>query len=117
MNIQFSEKADRIQEGIFALLNEKKNELQAQGKKIYNLSVGTPDFQPARHVMEAVSRAAMDPDNYKYALEDLPALLEAVRDFYQRRFGVKLERDEIMSLYGSQEIWCWFPIPGIRFSL
>lgn len=103
MNVEFSEKAERIQEGIFALLNEKKNELQAQGRKIYNLSVGTPDFQPAKHVMEAVSRAAMDPENYKYALVELPQLLEAARDFYERRFGVKLDTEEIMSLYGSQE--------------
>ena len=47
MEVQFSEKAKRIEEGIFALLNEKKNELQAKGRKIYNLSVGTPDFKPA----------------------------------------------------------------------
>ncbi len=103
MEVQFSEKAKRIEEGIFALLNEKKNELQAKGRKIYNLSVGTPDFKPAPHVIEAVSRAAMDPENYKYALEELPALLEAMKNFYKRRFDVDLETDEIMSLYGSQE--------------
>lgn len=28
------------------------------GKKVYNLSVGTPDFKPAPHIMEAVSEAA-----------------------------------------------------------
>ena len=45
----------------------------------------------------------MDPENYKYALTDRDELLEAMQSFYQRRFGVELQKDEMMSLYGSQE--------------
>ncbi|MCD7955011.1 MAG: aminotransferase class I/II-fold pyridoxal phosphate-dependent enzyme [Lachnospiraceae bacterium] len=103
MEITFSDKAERIKAGIFAVLNEKKEELLRQGKTVYNLSVGTPDFQPAQHIMDAVSAAAQDPVNYKYSLVELPELLDAIRAFYQRRFGVKLEADEAMELYGSQE--------------
>ncbi len=92
-----------FQAGIFARLNDRKEELIKKGKKIYNLSVGTPDFKPAPHVMEAVSKAATDPENYKYALTDRPFLLEAVQNFYQERFGVSLKQEEIMSINGSQE--------------
>lgn len=103
MEFTFSEKSQMFQAGIFAVLNEKKEELLKQGKKIYNLSVGTPDFQPAPHVMEAVSQAAKDPENYKYALTDRPFLVEAVQDFYRQRFGVELLSEEIMTINGSQE--------------
>ncbi len=103
MKFTFSDKANRMEEGIFALLNTKKNEMLRDGRTIYNLSVGTPDFETPEHIMEAVSEAAKKPDNYKYALTELPQLIEAVQNFYQRRFGVKLESDEIMSMYGSQE--------------
>ncbi|MCD8104164.1 MAG: aminotransferase class I/II-fold pyridoxal phosphate-dependent enzyme [Lachnospiraceae bacterium] len=103
MDIAFSDKAERIKAGIFAVLNEKKEELLRQGKTVYNLSVGTPDFQPAKHIMDAVSAAAEDPKNYKYSLVELPELLDALRAFYDRRFGVQLEPDEVMELYGSQE--------------
>lgn len=103
MNLTFSDKANRIQAGIFAVLNEKKNELLAQGRTIYNLSVGTPDFHPASHIMEAVSRAAQDPENYKYSLVELPELLDAAQGFFKKRFQVELDREEIMALYGSQE--------------
>lgn len=89
--------------GIFGALNEKKEELERRGRKVYNLSVGTPDFQPAPHVMEAMVEACKKPENYKYALADLPELIEAVQFRYEKRFGVKLEKDEIMSVYGSQE--------------
>lgn len=73
------------------------------GRTVYNFSVGTPDFRPPAHIMEAFIEAAKDPENYKYALSDRPELLEAMQGFYQRRFGVALETNQIMSMYGSQE--------------
>lgn len=103
MELQFADRMKDFEEGIFQLLNEKKNEREAQGKKVYNLSVGTPDFEPARHIMEAVKAAASKPENYKYALADLPQLIEAVQIRYRKRYQVELEKNEIMSVYGSQE--------------
>lgn len=104
MEFKFADRMDDFEEGIFAALNEKKLELQKQGRKVYNMSVGTPDFKPAQHIMDAVSKAAQDPENYKYALIDLPELLDAVRGHYAQRYGVTdLKRSEIMSLYGTQE--------------
>lgn len=101
--IQFSEMVNGFKTGIFATLNEKKEELIKEGRKVYNLSVGTPDFKPAPHVMKAMQDACKDPENYKYALADLPELLKAVQYRYEKRFGVRVETDEIMSVYGSQE--------------
>ena len=92
-----------FQPGIFAALNEKKAELLEKGMTVYNLSVGTPDFQPAPHVMKAMEEACKNPDNYKYALTEIPELLEAVQYRYRKRFGVELEQEEIMAVYGSQE--------------
>ena len=51
MDYTFSEKLDYFSVGIFNQLLEKQKELQTKGKKIYNLSVGTPDFKPSAHVM------------------------------------------------------------------
>lgn len=103
MSIQFADRMKDYEAGIFQVLNEKKDAAEKQGKKIYNLSVGTPDFPPAEHVMNAVIEAAQKPENYKYALVDIPELIEAVQQRYEKRYGVALETDEIMSVYGSQE--------------
>lgn len=103
MSIQFADRMKDYEAGIFQVLNDKKDEAERQGKKIYNLSVGTPDFPPAEHVVRAVAEAAAKPENYKYALIDIPELIEAVQGRYEARYGVKLEADEIMSVYGSQE--------------
>lgn len=103
MEFQFASRMQDYEEGIFQVLNEKKDELLKAGRTVYNFSVGTPDFQPAPHIIEAVARAAQKPENYKYALADLPELTEAVIGRFQKRYGVDLEPQEITSVYGSQE--------------
>ena len=99
----FSSLINDFKPGIFGALNEKKEELLRDGRKVYNLSVGTPDFKPAPHVMKAMQEACGKAENYKYSLADMPELLEAVQYRYEKRFGVHIETDEVMSVYGSQE--------------
>lgn len=103
MNIEWSNRLNHFSTGIFADLNEKRLKLEAEGKKIFNFSVGTPDFLPPAHITEAISEAAKNPENYGYSLRDLPELLEAVKEYYQKRFGVMVETDEITSVNGTQE--------------
>ena len=103
MKMEFSRRSQAFPEGIFSVLNKKKEELLQAGRTVYNFSVGTPDFRPPEHIMEAFVEAARNPENYKYALSDRPELLEAMQGFYRRRFGVELRTDQIMSMYGSQE--------------
>ena len=85
MKFHYAKRLESFQAGIFAILNEKKEELIRQGREVYNLSVGTPDFKPAPHVMEAFQKACEDPENYKYALTDMPERLDAVAGHYQKR--------------------------------
>lgn len=103
MEFQFSKRAESFQPNIFNILNEKRQALIESGKKIYNMSVGTPDFPPAQHVLDVVSEAAKNPEEYKYSLGDTGELLSAVEGWYQNRYGVTLQDDEILSLAGSQE--------------
>ena len=102
--MQVSKRLDRFGEEIFAALNDRRLQLEAQGRTIYNLSVGTPDFRPYDHVVEALTEAAQDPANWKYALRDLPELKQAVCDYYERRFGVAgITPDMVQSCNGTQE--------------
>lgn len=103
MEIQFASRMDAFQPGIFSILNDKKNERIREGKSVWNLSVGTPDFEPDPHVIQALSEAAQIPFQYTYALTDLPELVQAVQGWYARRYGVALTPEEITSVNGSQE--------------
>ena len=102
--MQASQRLDRFGAEVFASLNNKLLALKAQGKTIYNMSVGTPDFKPYDHVVEALTQAAQDPDMWKYALRDLPELKQAVCDYYERRFGVSgITPSMVQSCNGTQE--------------
>lgn len=102
--MQASQRLDRFGAEVFASLNSKLLALKAQGKTIYNMSVGTPDFKPYDHVVEALTQAAKDPEMWKYALRDLPELKQAVCDYYERRFGVSgITPSMVQSCNGTQE--------------
>lgn len=102
--MQASQRLDRFGAEVFASLNNKLLALKAQGKTIYNMSVGTPDFKPYGHVVEALTQAAQDPEMWKYALRDLPELKQTVCDYYERRFGVSgITPSMVQSCNGTQE--------------
>ncbi len=102
--MQFSKRMDRFGDEIFAALNEKKLEMEKEGRTLYNMFVGTPDFPVAEHIREALIEAAKDPENWKYALRDTPELLESVCAYYGKRFGVtSITPDMVCSCYGSEE--------------
>ena len=101
--MEFSKRLDLFGDEIFSALNQRKVALEAQGRTLFNLSVGTPDFEAPAHVKQALMDAAKNQDNWKYSLRDLPELLDAVCSYYQRRFGVAITPDQVMSVNGSQE--------------
>ena len=56
--MNFSKRLNLFGDEIFAALNERRLELEKQGKKIYNMSVGTPDFHTPDHIKKALMEAA-----------------------------------------------------------
>lgn len=103
MEFKKADRLDHFKTGVFAALDEKKNELIKAGRTVYNLSVGTPDFEPSAHVMKAVSDAVNIPENYKYSLIDSEEMLNAVVDYYAERYGTTISADEVTAVRGTQE--------------
>ena len=66
--MEFSRTVQRFGDEIFAALNEKKIALERQGKTIYNMSVGTPDFETPEHIKRALIEAAKNQDSWKYEI-------------------------------------------------
>lgn len=102
--MEFAKRMDRFGEGIFSRLAEMRKEKQKKGERVIDLSIGAPNIPPAEHIRKALCEAAMCPENYVYAISDQRALLEAVAQWYQRRYQVEVDpQTEICSLLGSQE--------------
>lgn len=103
MNILFADRMQAGESGVFHKINEKKAVLLQQGKKLYDMSIGTPDFLPPSHVIDAMASSCQDPNNYKYAINDIPELKKALIGYYNRRYKVVLKECELTSVHGTQE--------------
>jgi len=91
-------------EGVFSRLAVMRKNRLAQGKEVYDLSIGAPNIPPTKRIMEVMAEAVMKPANYVYAINDTQQLLEAVAQWYKRRYDVELNPEtEICSLLGSQD--------------
>lgn len=102
--MQFSKRLDLFGDEVFASLNQKRHELEAAGRPVWDLSVGTPDFPTPGYIKKALVDSCADDANWKYALHDKEELKQAVCDYYKRRFDVDgLEPDQVMSCRGTQE--------------
>ncbi len=102
--MQFSKRLDLFGDEVFASLNQKRRELEAAGRPVWDLSVGTPDFPTPDYIKKALVDSCADDANWKYALHDKEELKQAVCDYYKRRFDVDgLEPDQVMSCRGTQE--------------
>lgn len=92
------------------LLEEKKAWETKHGKPVIDFTLGSPNIPPAKNVMDALCQAASLPQNYRYAVNPLPALIEAIQNWYQTRYQVSLADDEICLLQGSQEALINLPL-------
>ena len=70
MELKFADRMDLFKEGIFTTLANIKKERIKENKPVFDLSVGTPDFLPEPHVVNALVEAAKIPENFKYAITD-----------------------------------------------
>lgn len=102
--MEFAKRMNQFGEGVFSRLAAMRKDRTAQGKEVYDLSIGAPNIPPAKRIMEVMAEAVMNPANYIYAINDTQQLLEAVARWYKRRYQVELDSDtEICSLLGSQD--------------
>jgi len=89
----------------FAALQNRVAALQASGRDVIRLDVGSPDLPPAPHITEALIQSATQADAHGYIAHQGPRFLRSAwAELYQRQFGVDLDVEtEILPLLGSKE--------------
>ncbi|MGD0336116.1 MAG: LL-diaminopimelate aminotransferase [Candidatus Omnitrophota bacterium] len=113
---KLSKKVQELPPYLFLEIDKARRKARAEGRDIIDLGVGDPDQPTPRHIIEALSQAAQDPRNHRYALDQgMPALRRAIEGWYKRRFGVNLDPDtQILPLIGSKEGIAHFPLAFIN---
>jgi LL-diaminopimelate aminotransferase len=103
--MQPSKRLERIPPYVFAQLERKIAEKRAAGVDVISLGIGDPDRPTPALIVEAMQEAVSERETHRYPTnrgrEDFRG---AVRDFYERRFDVKLDPEsEIIPAIGAKE--------------
>jgi len=103
--MRFADRIEKLPPYLFAQISKKVAAKKAQGIDVISFGIGDPDLPTPPHIIAALEEAARDPANHRYPeTEGLPAFRRAVADWYERRFGVRLDAErEVLSLIGSKE--------------
>ena len=100
--------ADRlhsVSEYYFSTKLKEVAQMNAQGKNVISLGIGSPDMPPSEETICALCTDAQKPDAHGYqSYVGIPALREAFAAFYQKNYNVSLNPEtEIQPLIGSKE--------------
>ncbi len=113
---KLSKKLQSLPPYLFLEMDKAKRKARAEGRDIIDLGIGDPDQPTPKFIIEALYRAAQDPANHRYALDQgMPALRRSIEGWYNRRFAVNLDPDtEILPLIGSKEGIAHFPLAFVN---
>lgn len=105
MTVSPASRMNLVQEYYFSTKLKQIAEMRASGIDVLNLGIGSPDLPPSAETISALSTSALNPKNHAYqSYVGIPALREAIADFYQTAYGVALNPvNEILPLIGSKE--------------
>jgi len=107
MDFPRSDRLDKLPPYLFAALRKKMADARAKGVKVIRIDIGDPDAPTPDPVVREMVRAidnADDPDRHRYGCDrPVAALPEAIRRFYDRRFGVKIGEDQLVTTMGSKD--------------
>jgi LL-diaminopimelate aminotransferase len=109
---KLSKKLQSLPPYLFLEIDKAKRKARSEGRDIIDLGIGDPDLPTPKHIIEALYKAAQEPANHRYALDQgMPALRRAIEVWYKDRFNVSLNPEtEILPLIGSKEGIAHFPL-------
>jgi aspartate/methionine/tyrosine aminotransferase len=94
-----------VQEYYFSRKLKEVAQLNAEGKDIISLAIGSPDMPPSEQTIEKLCEVARRPDAHGYQpTQGTPELRQAMAGFYKRWYDVELDaKSEVLPLIGSKE--------------
>jgi LL-diaminopimelate aminotransferase len=105
ITIKKSKRINELPPYLFAEIDRRKRAALARGVDLIDLGIGDPDIPTPPAIVETLTESASKPPNHRYPNSSgLPEFRQAVADWYQTRFNVKLDPGtEVVSLIGSKE--------------
>jgi LL-diaminopimelate aminotransferase len=116
MKIQAADRVRTLPPYLFAAIDKMKAEARAGGADLIDLGIGDPDLPTPPHLVQALQRAAENPEYHQYpSYVGMLKTRQAATEFYARRFGVELDpASQALTLIGSKEGLAHLPLALIN---
>ena len=103
--IKTASRLGEVKEYYFSIKLKEMARMNAAGKKIINLGIGSPDMSPPQEVLETLAQESQQAGVHGYqSYVGIPELRTAFSEWYATHFNVKLDAGtEILPLIGSKE--------------
>ncbi|MBQ9287297.1 MAG: aminotransferase class I/II-fold pyridoxal phosphate-dependent enzyme [Bacteroidaceae bacterium] len=104
-NIHPANRLETVQEYYFSRKLKEVSQMNAEGKNVINLGIGSPDMPPSAETLEVLNKESIKSDVHGYQpYVGIPELREGMAFFYKRWYNVHLDsKTEILPLIGSKE--------------
>ncbi len=104
-NIKPADRLSQVAEYYFSRKLKEIDRLNAEGKDIVSLAIGSPDMPPSRQTIDKLCEVAQQAGSHGYQpTMGTPELRQAMAGFYKRWYRVSIDpQTEIQPLIGSKE--------------
>ena len=100
-----SERVKKVQESGTMKMKELAGQKKAEGKKIISFTVGEPDFDTPKHIVEAAKKALDDGHTRYLDAPGLPALRQAIAERAKADNGIPCESSNVLVTPTKQAIF------------
>ena len=97
-----SDRISEIVESQTLAMTKRSRELKATGVDVINLSIGEPDFDTPKHIIEAAYQAMLDGYTHYPPVSGLPELRTAIAQKLKRENGFHFEAENIIVSNGAK---------------
>lgn len=101
--MRLSKKIAQVKPSATLAVSSKAMELRAQGREIVSLSVGEPDFATPQHICDAAKKAVDDGMTRYTQVPGIPALREAVAEYFNSYYGTSAGADSAIVTNGGKQ--------------
>lgn len=103
--IQPADRLSLVQEYYFSRKLKEVAKLNAEGKDIISLAIGSPDMPPSQQTIDKLAEVAAQPSAHGYQpTMGTPELRKAMASFYKKWYDVDVDwQSEVLPLIGSKE--------------
>ncbi len=105
MPIKPAERLSEVSEYYFSRKLKEVAQMNAEGKNVISLAIGSPDMPPSKQTVEKLCEVAREPLSHGYQPTiGTPELRSAMARFYKKAYGVDINpENEVLPLIGSKE--------------